>query len=655
MRLDPDFVHRLIFGTRDRGGERRFTQDSPILPDVWQAYGEAPAAPLDLLLTPHIRASAGAVGQELRARLLADRSGDSESDPPAPRPRVSYNQFHVVAPLTFSEAVRLVLPMTGWWRHHIAPRRESFLEALSNAEKRVRFAEYLERDFRGEPPSEEYLEEFPDFPAELLWMANLAGAIAWAQKQTEEAADATHAFVVVRLGDPIDFEDIARAIRDLLRDAVPADFGPERSVWTLNRNRGVEPCIARSVPTVKADAARQLFDIHCKDILWAVLDSGIDARHPAFRVADVDWDGSGGGDDIPTEGAAAEPPSDWWNHTRVERTYDFRRVRDLLDPDVLADPPPGLREVLGRGGETLAEDLADLRRHLLRGRQVDWGLLEPYLRVPHGPDEIDETPIDRYEVPESGHGTHVAGILGAGPVPGDPSSPIGVCPDIRIYDFRVLGPGGDEFSVISALQFISWLNSHKDYLVLHGANLSLSIAHDVQSYACGATPVCEEANRLVASGVVVVAAAGNQGYRRLRTDEGPVGAFADISITDPGNAESVITVGATHRFSPHTYGVSYFSSRGPTGDGRAKPDLLAPGEKIDAPLPDGRWGRKDGTSMAAPHVSGAAALLMARHTELMGQAGRIKEILLATATDLGRERSFQGHGMVDVLRALQSV
>jgi subtilisin family serine protease len=63
----------------------------------------------------------------------------------------------------------------------------------------------------------------------------------------------------------------------------------------------------------------------------------------------------------------------------------------------------------------------------------------------------------------------------------------------------------------------------------------------------------------------------------------------------------------------------------------------------------------DGTSMAAPHVSGAAALLLARYSELMGQPLRVKQILCKTATDLGRERFFQGSGMIDVLRALQSV
>ena len=86
-----------------------------------------------------------------------------------------------------------------------------------------------------------------------------------------------------------------------------------------------------------------------------------------------------------------------------------------------------------------------------------------------------------------------------------------------------------------------------------------------------------------------------------------------------------------------------------------KPDLVAPGEKITSTTPGNKWVKLDGTSMAAPHVSGAAAMLMARYTELVGQPRRIKQILCASATDLGREKTFQGNGMLDVLRALQSV
>ena len=196
-----------------------------------------------------------------------------------------------------------------------------------------------------------------------------------------------------------------------------------------------------------------------------------------------------------------------------------------------------------------------------------------------------------------------------------------MCPTINLFDLRILDDQGrgDEFSVMAALQFLRYLNSHKDFMVVHGVNLSLSIRHEVANYACGRTPICEECESLVASGIVVVAAAGNEGFDRATTFA-TGREYQSISITDPGNAASVITVGATHRDMPHTYGVSYFSSRGPTGDGRLKPDLVAPGEKIDSTAPENGLVRKDGTSMAAPHVSGAAALLHGAAPRIPGAA-----------------------------------
>jgi len=139
-----------------------------------------------------------------------------------------------------------------------------------------------------------------------------------------------------------------------------------------------------------------------------------------------------------------------------------------------------------------------------------------------------------------------------------------------------------------------------------------------------------------------------------------------LTINDPGNADLAITVGSTHRDKPHVYGVSYFSSKGPTGDGRLKPDLVAPGEKIISCatghlMTDVAKGQAcdyvetSGTSMAAPHVSGAIAAFLSVRGEFIGNTQRIKDIFVGTCTDLRRDRYFQGAGVVDLMRAIQSV
>jgi len=170
----------------------------------------------------------------------------------------------------------------------------------------------------------------------------------------------------------------------------------------------------------------------------------------------------------------------------------------------------------------------------------------------------------------------------------------------------------------------------------------------------------------VRSGVIVVVAAGNTGYGALAAQQRATNAGMQVTINDPGNAELAITVGSTHREMPHVYGVSYFSSKGPTGDGRMKPDIVAPGEKILSAatgklLIDRAEGKQceyvedSGTSMAAPHVSGVIAAFLSVRKEFIGEPERVKEIFLGAATDLKRERSFQGAGLIDLMRAIQSV
>lgn len=246
------------------------------------------------------------------------------------------------------------------------------------------------------------------------------------------------------------------------------------------------------------------------------------------------------------------------------------------------------------------------------------------------------------------HGTHVAGIVQA------------IAPKVTLYDYKVLGKeGGTSRMIIQAMHHIRKMNFEAGKVIIHGANLSLGGPAPVGSYGCGWSPECQEANRLVNSGVVVCVAAGNDGYQNLATVSGKelriFRTFMDVGISDPANAEEVITVGSTHKTRPHTFGPSYFSSKGPTGDGRYKPDCLAPGEKIVSAKAYGEEMTMSGTSQATPHVSGAIALFLSAKPEFKGRAREIKKILMSSCTDLNRDRYFQGAGMIDVLRMVQAV
>ena len=117
-------------------------------------------------------------------------------------------------------------------------------------------------------------------------------------------------------------------------------------------------------------------------------------------------------------------------------------------------------------------------------------------------------------------------------------------------------------------------------------------------------------------------------------------------------------------------GIVIFLRHGPTSVGRPKPDLLAPGKKIlscatgkllqdnqpcdhKAKLPN--YIESSGTSMAAPHVYGCIASFLSVKREFIGRPDRVKEMFLATATDLGRECCFRGAGLGDLMRAIQNI
>jgi serine protease AprX len=405
-------------------------------------------------------------------------------------------------------------------------------------------------------------------------------------------------------------------------DAVPVRW-PWRSIHRLWPDFPVRLHVDASCVTVKADAARRSFNAYGDGIVWAVIDSGIWGDHPHFSGY---------------------------------HTLDHDDVKDLHRTfPVLGDPTPD-------------------------GALVD----------------------------DTGHGTHVAGIIAGGAQPwldekqgrsiratenrynvenpreplrvprdvSDPSLLAGMAPRARLVSLKVLQSGGTledrVHRVIRALAYVRQVNGAAvEGMRIHGVNLSIGYEFEPEWFACGQSPLCTEVDKLVRSGVVVVVAAGNSGYGTLAVRfEAPTKFGLAMTINDPGNAERAITVGSTHRNAPHTYGVSYFSSKGPTGDGRRKPDLLAPGEGITscaaganlaallAGDPAGHaayYVEDSGTSMAAPHVSGAIAALLSVRREFIGRPEDVKDIIVRSATSLGRGRDFEGAGLLDLMRALQAI
>jgi subtilisin family serine protease len=257
----------------------------------------------------------------------------------------------------------------------------------------------------------------------------------------------------------------------------------------------------------------------------------------------------------------------------------------------------------------------------------------------------------------------------------DPAALCGLAPRCALVSLRVLdGQGnGRSSAVISALRYVRE-EANRDGLRIQGVNLSLGYDYNASTFACGRTPICVEVDRLVRSGVVVVVAAGNTGFGRIGVGAGRFAALT-CTINDPGNAELAITVGSTHRSDPHANGISSFSSKGPTVDGRLKPDLVAPGERItscatgalarpiagldadgaSSPVDAALYVDDTGTSVAAPHVSGAIAAFLSSRREFIGMPERVKSIFIDSAMPLGRESYFEGHGMANLLGALQAV
>ncbi|MFD4640643.1 S8 family serine peptidase [Lentzea sp. NPDC058436] len=232
-----------------------------------------------------------------------------------------------------------------------------------------------------------------------------------------------------------------------------------------------------------------------------------------------------------------------------------------------------------------------------------------------------------------GHGTHVASIAaGTGAKSGGKFR--GVAPGARILDGKVLGDDGSGF----------------ESGILAGMEWAVEQQADVVNMSLGGddSPLLDPMEILVnrlsqETGTLFVIAAGNAGPN---------------SVGSPGSADAALTVGAVGRDDK----LAPFSSTGPrNGDGAIKPDITAPGVEIGAaaagalgetrPKPADGYIALSGTSMATPHVAGAAAILAQVHPDWRGE--QIKAALTASAKPGAYTPFEQGSGRTDVAKAIK--
>jgi serine protease AprX len=273
------------------------------------------------------------------------------------------------------------------------------------------------------------------------------------------------------------------------------------------------------------------------------------------------------------------------------------------------------------------------------------------------------TPYDDF-----GHGTHVAGIIaGSGAVSwAVEDSYVGAAPGADIVALKVLDAtgAGRTSDVIAALEWVA--RNHRQYNI---RVVNLSLGHPV--YEPPATdPLVQAAEALVRSGIVVVASAGNLGIDPRDNQVGNGG------VTSPANGPAIIAVGAVNNQGTLSRGddeVASYSSRGPTRfDLIAKPDLVAPGHRVVSLAAPGSllfenfpalhvrasgervasYMTLSGTSMAAPLVSGTAALMFDSNPRL--SAGTVRALLEFTAQRLpGAGVLAQGAGSLNALGAVR--
>lgn len=215
------------------------------------------------------------------------------------------------------------------------------------------------------------------------------------------------------------------------------------------------------------------------------------------------------------------------------------------------------------------------------------------------------------------HGTLVSGII---------AGEIGVAPNANLYNMRALDSEGSGR--------LSWIVNAIDESIKQDVDIiSMSLGADIKPD----NPLNDAVKKATREGIVVIAAAGNMGS----------GGYSTIAA--PANSKYSISVGADNTIDGGE--VAGFSSKGPTESGRIEPAITAPGVDVLSTSGDNRkLARSSGTSFAAPHISGVAALIIQNQPRISPK--EIKSRLITTADDLGEDIYSSGSGQANANKAL---
>ncbi|HEU5140371.1 MAG TPA: S8 family serine peptidase [Bacillales bacterium] len=237
---------------------------------------------------------------------------------------------------------------------------------------------------------------------------------------------------------------------------------------------------------------------------------------------------------------------------------------------------------------------------------------------------------------DNGHGTHVSSIA-TGEGEGNAAYK-GVAPGAALVGVKVLDSRGSG-SLSDVTAGINWAVEHQDQYGIEILSLSLGTT----GCSDGTDMTSDAVNQAVEAGLTVTVAAGNAGPQ-------------ECTVGSPGAAAKVISVGAGSDLGQGGFFLAEFSSRGPTADGRIKPDIFAPGYKItaaDANTGDG-YVTYSGTSMATPFTAGVAALMLDANPSLT--PSQLKQDIYSTAVDWGPKGKDidYGYGRLDAYEAIEA-